>query len=317
VIGSAIWLVVGVVGLMLSSGMAVRGARSLARRAGVSDLTIGLTLGAVGTSLPEIATNIAAALQSQSGAHDASGVALGNVVGSCLSQTSLLLGITGIFAAKLSIDGQTLRRDGFAMLAALAMMWAAAATGHEVTRGEGAVLALSYLGYLALVFFTTEREPVPLDQSPRPWKADAGRALAGMLLVVICADVVVRAAVGLATQMGVGELSIGLLIGVGTGLPELAVAVRGVLDDSPGLSLGNLLGSNVTDPLLTLGVGAMVHPLTVDASALWFDIPYWLFVTVMGLVFLAQEKSLRRQEATALLLCFALYVWLRATLLAG
>ena len=151
---SALLIVLGVAGVLVGSDVAISAAIRLARRSGVPPLLIGLTLTSIGTSLPEIATNVAAGMSSRAGV-DASGLLVGNIIGSCLSQITLLLGIVGLAAALNKPDN--FRRDGTMMIAAAVAMFIACADG--VARPiEGGVLLTLYAGYLAVLLRGMPRE---------------------------------------------------------------------------------------------------------------------------------------------------------------
>ena len=135
-----------------------------------------------------------------------------------------------------------------------------------------------------------------------------------MVIVVVSAQWVVEGGVALAEVLGLGRTTIGLLVGLGTGLPELAIALRAVLAGAGSLSLGNLVGSNITDPLLTLGSGALIHPLAVQAEVLVFDLPAWLIATIVAVIFLRTRRRLTRLEGFLLMGLFAIYVALRGIL---
>ena len=132
-----------------------------------------------------------------------------------------------------------------------------------------------------------------------------------MALVVFSADTLVGQGVEIARETGLSDNVIGQLVGLGTGLPELMVSLRAVRKGETALSLGNLIGSNITDPLLSLGAGASFHALTVAPEVLRFDMPFWLFSTVAALIFMRDKRDLNRNEATVLVLMFGLFVYLR------
>lgn len=309
------WLlaVVALVVLVWAADLTVDAAGAVARRLGISTLVIGLTLTSIGTSLPEIATNLAAGWSSAGGT-DASGLAVGNIVGSNLTQITLLLGVVGL-VRPLSLERKRLYRDGGAMLAALLAMWLVCADG-DASQVEGFVLVGLYAVYLVVVLVADRREgPDRRELEPhgaeRPLWQELLRVALGLGLVVLSARLLVHSGVAIARDLGVGELTIGFLVGVGTSLPELTVALRALQRGASGMSIGNLVGSNITDPLLSFGLGATLHPVTVEASALRLDFPAWLVSTVVALVFLHADEDLHRKEAAVLVLLFALFAWLR------
>ena len=305
--------------LLVGADAAVEAAQGIARRFGVPALVIGLTLTSVGTSLPEIATNLAAAASSGGGT-DASGIAVGNIVGSNLSQITLLMGITGLVAG-LKVPRAVLTRDGPVALAALLAMLVACIDGR-VTQTEGAVLAGLYglytVGLLLWVRRSAARDGTgdptedPSAETPR-LAGEALRLAVGLTAVVGGAALLVGQAQILAEAAGLPKDLVGLLVGVGTGLPELVVSVKAARSGDSGLAIGNLIGSNITDPLLSFGVGAAVTPVTVAGPVLWLDFPFWGVATGVALGFLATKGRLDRWEGGVLVGLFAVWTALRLT----
>ena len=316
----AIWILLGLVGLAFGSDVVVGGARAVARRLGVSSLVIGLTITSIGTSIPEIATNVGAALYGRGGT-ETSGIAVGNIVGSCFGQITLLLGISAAFTTLHAPDG-ALRRDGMALGGATVVMIAACLDG-VVSRYEGGLLAVAYVAYLLLVYVQErgDRGGIAVDvadegQAPPEGRlhVDLGKVVGGIALVLIAANLVVGQGAELARELGMSELWIGLVVGLGTGLPELTVSVQAARSTDGALSLGNLMGSNITDPLFSFGLGAAIYPVTVSASALSFDLPFWGAATLIALLMLLDHRDLNRLEAGVLFTLFALYLVLRVSL---
>lgn len=303
------WVVGGCIALIWGSDLAVGAAIRLASSLGVSRWLIGVTLASVGTSLPEIGTNVTAALASRGGT-DASGLAVGNVVGSCLSQITLFLGLTALLAT-LPLPKVARRRDlPFLLLAAVAM--AAACWDLQVEASEAAALVGGYGLYLVIAVLSERRQQSEgAADRPRFRLSDLVAGLGGLVIVILGGDAVVGGGMAVAESAGLSKTTIGLLVGLGTGLPELAIAIRGVAHGAASLSLGNLIGSNITDPLLTLGTGALVHPLTVSPRVMWFDLPVWIGASMCAVLYLRNENRLDRLEGTILLLIFAAYASIR------
>lgn len=301
-------VVAALTGLVVGANWTVHGARALARRAGWSPMMIGLTVISIGTSLPEIGTNLAAGWRLTQG-EATSGIAVGNIVGSNLSQITLLLGTIG-FIATLQWSRRSFRWDGMMVLASAVLMWLVCVDG-TATRTEGVVLVAAYAAYLVSVWWRGGGTAEP-DTGDGP-----GLSLAivliviGLALVGGCADLCVHHGVAIARQFGVDEEVIGLGVGVGTGLPELVVSLRAMRAGEGGLSLGNLLGSNITDPLLSFGAGLCVHPMTVSDTVLRYDFPFWLAATGIALLLLRRRFNLSRPEAAGLVALFGLFIALR------
>lgn len=309
-VGSVVTVALGLAGLVFASSVAVERSRRIARRLGVKELIIGLVVVSIGTSLPEISLNLTAGL-TRLGGMDASGLAVGNIIGSCLTQITLILGISGMVAT-LYVPRRSLLRDGGIMFGSILLMLGVALDG-EVSRLDGVGLVLIYLVYL----YVLSREERTVREEPelksRGLWVD-GLFLAGALIVVVVtASLVVDEGVALAESVGVSQFAVGLMAGVGTSLPELSISVGALGKGAKDLSLGNLIGSNITDPLLSLGIGAAVAGYSIDAAALGFDFTFWIFATLVALLLLWNHVDLNRKESSVLILVFAMYVFLRTT----
>jgi cation:H+ antiporter len=309
-VAALVYIILGLVGLIGGSGIAVSGARALARALRLSPLVIGLTFAAIGTSLPEIATNVGVAVNTLNG-FPAADIAVGNIVGSCLSQITLLLGVTAMFSPQ-TIERTLLRRDGGMVCLALAAMFLVCLDG-TAQRWEGVALIVVYVAYLAYVWRSEPRQPESeVEEKTTPW-LNALQTAIGIGVVVISADLIVEGGVTLARASGANELTIGLAVGVATGLPELALSLRAVRDNAAGLAVGNLLGSNITDPLLSFGLGAVVAPVNVVPEVLWLDFPTWAVMTGLGLALLGVGAGLGRIRGGILIGCFLVYLVFRIT----
>ncbi len=302
-----------VIGLVWAADRAVGSAGAIADRLGVSPRGGGGARPRAGTSLPEIGTNIAAGLSSLRGV-DASGIAVGSIVGSNLSQITLLLGVAGL-VAMLRLPERSLKRDGAMVVVALVAMFLVCLDG-TAGRAEGGFLVAAYAVYIVVVVLSERRQAPP---GSGPAGVRVGRAtgfhvailLVALLAVVACSEVIASQGVEVARVLGLSETVIGLFVGLTTSLPELAVSVRALHSGDRALSLGNLLGSNVTDPLASFGLGALVHPVQVDATVLRFDFPWWAVGTGVALLLLSNDRNLDRRESIVLITLFVLFVWLR------
>ncbi|WP_101295495.1 calcium/sodium antiporter [Halegenticoccus soli] len=306
-------LVVGVVALWGGSRLFVDGAVDLARRLGLSELVIGLTVVAVGTSAPELAVTVDAALV---GAAD---LAVGNVVGSDIYNTAVILGVVTLVRA-VQVSRRMLRRDGFVLLATTALLLAVV-WDLRVSQFEGALLLALFGAYLLLLLRLapdaaepdpkSESESAPGSASDSESKPASGNPTAGgerrgivdlallavgLAVVVAGGHLLVESAVSLARDAGVSEWLIGAtVVAAGTSTPELAVSLVALSRGRTNVSVGNVIGSNVFNVLFVLGVAATIAPLSVSRAA--FDSALWLLgLTVLLVVALWSGRRLSRPE---------------------
>ncbi len=305
----------GLLGLWFGSDFAVEAARRIAVKLKVSDLIIGLTITSIGTSLPEISTNILAGFSTLA-EKDASGIAVGNIIGSDLAQITLLLGIVG-FLATLTIPMRSLKRDGFMLFIALILMYITAIDGH-VSRGEGVILVLAYIIYLIYLLNqerVLENKKTKSKSEKRDYKIgiDLIKTIVGLTVVVVSAYLIVENGVSMALQIGITESVIGIFVGLGTSIPELTVSLRAIKERAGELSLGNLIGSNITDPLLSFGLGASVAGVTISQNVLQFDFVYWMAATTIALFLIYNHMNLNRKESSVLIILYLLFIYLKLT----
>lgn len=281
-----------VVGLWLGARFFVESAIRLARRLGLSELAIGLTVVAVGTSLPEVAVTVEAAL---GGAGD---IAVGNVIGSNVYNLALILGFVTLFGA-IAVPRTLARRDGIVLLGATALA-ALVLVDLYLGRFEGVVLLLALVGYL-LALMRTGAGPVADGDADRAFRRrDPVLLICGLAVVLVSGHLLVSAAVDLALTAGISEWAIGAtVVAAGTSTPEFAVSVLALWRGQVGVSVGNLLGSNVFNALGILGIAGLVQPLSVDSAAL-ADLGWLLFITGFVTIALWSGHRLSRGEGGVL-----------------
>jgi cation:H+ antiporter len=304
-------LFAGLLCLWFGSGLVVEAAKKLARKFKISLALIGLTIVSIGTSLPEIFTNVLSGIKTARGV-EASGIAVGTNIGSCLTQMTLILGMTAIIGT-MAVNRKMLWRDGMMVLVAIAAMFVAGLDG-VVSRTDGAILIGSYLIYL-VVISRDEHVVSHINREIHHKTKEAGMVASlglmalGLGLLLVGSHWVVESALKLAEALGVAQSFIGVLIvGVGTGLPEMSTAIRGVLGKAEAMSLGTLIGSNITDPMFSLGSGALVTGLAFERQLLLFDVPYWFLVTILALFLLGRKMRIGKEDRKEGILLIGLYV---------
>ena len=304
-------LMCGLAGLWGGSEALIRGAISLADHYKVSDALFGMLILAIGTDLPELFIAVDASLRSLAG-EDLSGIVIGSALGSSIGQFALVIGVAGF----IGFSPRPLRlvsRNAVFLLGGLIILAVFSIDGL-ISRGEGFVLAASYGVYLWTLFFWKPENPEPTDDKDKSSILKAVSLLvAGLAVLPFAANLTVVSATDFAAIVGLSNLSVAaIIIGLGSSLPELSVSIVALLKDRGGLSVGNLMGSNVLDTLLVPGLGAAISPLVIPAAVLWFDLPVLALVTVLVLGFLyLSPRGGRKTEASILLAIYAGYAYVR------
>ncbi len=286
--------------LVLGGGALVRGAVSVAERLGLSKLLIGLVLVGFGTSMPELATSVNAALAGSPR------IAIGNVVGSNIANTLLILGLTATIFP-IACDPKAFKRDGPALIVAT-LAFAVVGFSGTVGRLSGILFLTALLVYVAHTYRAEHRqadasaqlhaaESTLAEPGPRPLWLGLLFFVAGTGIVVAGADLLVDGAVELARGFGISETIIGLtLVAVGTSLPELAASSVAAFRRHTDIAFGNIVGSNLFNILGILGVTAVITPLPVPPGVLSFDLWVLLAVTALLIVFAMTRWVLSRLE---------------------
>ncbi|QSG13302.1 Ca2+/Na+ antiporter [Halapricum desulfuricans] len=279
-------------GLWIGARLLVEGASALAARLGVSRLVVGLTVVAFGTSMPEFAVTAEAALAGQGD------IAVGNVVGSNVFNLGFVLGTTALLGT-LDRTRRLVHRDGAALVLASAVLLVLLRDGR-LTRPEGGLFLLGLVVYLSILIRSGTIATVAETVAPTRPLADAGRLLAGLVLVVGSARLLVESASTLAAAAGVSEWAIGVtVVAAGTSTPELVTAVVAARRGHSGLSVGSLLGSDLFNVLGVLGVAGLLGPLSVSPEAPRSVV--WLLGTVLLVVTLLWTgRQLTRLEGAVL-----------------
>jgi cation:H+ antiporter len=293
--GDVVSLAIGVLALWIGARWLVTGASRLAGAAGISALVVGLTVVAFGTSAPEIVVSTGAALEGRGD------VAVGNVVGSNVFNLGVVLGLVAVIAP-FRVADPLLRRDVLAM-AASTVVAAAVLANAVASRLEGIVLLAllaCYLGALVVAVRSGNEAADTHDDPDVRLGLEAGRAAAGLALVIVGGRVLVDAAVGLALSAGISEWVVGAtVVAAGTSLPELVTSVVAARRGDTGIAAGNVVGSNVFNVLGVLGLAAAVRPLAVD-PAVFLALGWLAALTALATAVLGTGRRLIRLEGVAL-----------------
>jgi cation:H+ antiporter len=314
-IGTVMAFVAGLAGLVGGAELMVRGAARLAARLGISAVVIGLTVVAFGTSAPELAVSVQAALD---GAGD---LALGNVVGSNVANVLLILGAAAVAGGGLVVAQRIVRLDVPLMIGASVLVLALSLDGR-LSSWEGALLLVLIVAYTVWTVRSSRREaagitteydeafdPDALRRSPVG--VDAALVVTGLILLTVGGSLLVQAASDTATALGASDLVIGLtVVAIGTSLPELATSLLAAMRGQRDLAVGNAVGSNLFNLLTVLGLTAVVADggLAVSQAARTFDLPVMTAVAVACLPVFFNGYVLLRWEGVVFITYYVAYV---------
>lgn len=312
-----IWTVAALVfGLVLLVGGAealVKSASNLAATAGISPLVIGLTVVAFGTSAPELVVSLQAGLSNQPD------IALGNVVGSNICNVLLILGLSALIMP-LVVAQQLIRLDVPIMIGASGLVMLFGWDGR-IGRSDGIVLFLGGIGYTLFLLYQSrlEKNPIVQDEyaqfgtrslSLKEAGLNGALLLGGLAMLIGGSHLLINSAVTIATLLGASQLIIGLtVVAIGTSLPELATSVTASLRGESDIAVGNVVGSNIFNILVVLGLSSAVSPagIAVSPAAISFDIPIMLAVAVLCLPICFTGNKISRKEGGLLLAYYLLY----------
>lgn len=309
---SYILLVIGFVLLVKGADYFVSGASGLAKKLRVPALLIGLTIVAFGTSAPEAAVSISAALKGNNG------IAMGNVLGSNLFNATFILGLSALFYP-LAVEKQTVRKEiPMMLLSALALLALGADkfltgmnTPMTLERGDGIVLLLlfSVFMYYIIEVARNSRESMEIDDVVM--KGESVKlvvyTVGGVIGIILGGNLVVTSATDIAIGFGVSETIIGLtIVAIGTSLPELVTSLVAALKKQADIAVGNIVGSNIFNVLLILGMSAVISPLKIDPSLI-VELVLNVIVTVVLLWFSRSHHRISKAEGGILLSLYLMY----------
>ncbi|HIH73982.1 MAG TPA: calcium/sodium antiporter [Methanosarcina sp.] len=340
IITNILILLFGLVFLVKGSDYFVKSASTIAKKLGISEFVIGLTLVAVGTSIPELASSIAASIQ------QASGIVIGNVVGSNIVNIGLIVGLAA-FLSPMRTEIEMLKRDGYIMLFSAVLFFIFALNG-ELSIIESGLFVLLYIAYVFFLFEEAEKYEGKLhfkefityffkfkyinsarqklnginrnkdsgsENGNGNGKLEGGFTKDILTLVLSCAAIVIGAkyfveeSIFFAELLGVPDTIIGTtLVAVGTSLPELVVTVSAARQGYGNIALGNVIGSNITNIFLILGLSGLLYPIAVAEISLLFTTPVMIFISLILLIFISTGWEIKRWEGIALMVLYAAFL---------
>lgn len=317
---NVIYLLIGLFLILWGANALIDGSAAIAKRWGVSDLIIGLTVVALGTSAPELTISIISAIK------DNADLAIGNVVGSNIFNVLAIIGVTALFRP-IKIERSIMTNEiplvllsSFVLLVIGNSKLLDSVSIPEITRTDGILLLFFFIIFLRYTFSQVGKDPgdksnikdhsaEPSIKAMKMWKASIWVIL-GLGALIFGGDRFVAGASGIASGLGVSDAIIGLtIVAAGTSLPELATSVTAALKGQTGIALGNVIGSNIYNIFLVLGCSATIRPLpfgdinNIDLLTLTGGcILFWFFGWFI------RERTITRVEGGILTLCYIGYL---------
>lgn len=290
-----ILLVLGFILLLKGADWFVDGASSIASRFGIPQLIIGLTIVAMGTSLPEAFVSITAALKSNAA------ITIGNVVGSNILNVGIILGITALIRP-LHIQNSTIKYEmPFMMLVTLVLILQG--INHTISRFDGIVMWLFFLGYLYYIFKMSKNQMEETEIK----KTNPLFIPLGLICLMVGSNFAVDAATNIAVSLGVSQRFIGLtIVALGTSLPELVTSVTAARKGNADIAIGNIIGSNIFNILFVVGSSALITPVPFESH---FIIDSFVAILIGLVLYLCTKKTrvLDKKTGILLLVTYSIY----------
>jgi len=337
IIDNVVLLIAGLGALIAGANLFVKSAGSIARRFGISELVIGLTLVSLGTSLPELVAAIIASVQGNGA------LTLGNVVGANIANLTIIIGSAAVLST-IAVQREMLERDSYLAILAALMLLVMALDGR-IGPIDGGVLAMLFFAYTTFLIETSQtyedayhirhfsryffrlrfltgtvrglRRTISRrdSQAANAKSPKTGFPIANSLwlicslaLIVVGGNFLVGEAVFLAEHFGLRVTLVGVILALGTAAPEMTVSVAAARQNLGGMVIGNAVGSVLTNTFLVMGVAAIIAPVPISAQALQFAIPFLILISVLLSVFKRSGMEIRRAEGFVLIALYLVFV---------
>jgi len=302
-------IIVGVFALYKGADLLIDHSSSLAAKFGVSTLVIGITVITIGGIMPELSIGITSSF---AGAND---LIIGNALGSSILKLGFVLGLAALIAP-ISIKESTLKHE-FPWLMLAASLIYLLAFDLVISRGDAVILIILGIAFQWYSIRTSQKEMLEelgkqkykkrKEQVIRTGKTWT-KIVLGLLLVIIGAKLFVDSSLAFAIEFDISQLLVGIIIiAIGTSIPELVVTTLSAARHEPAVGIGNIIGSNVMNIHLVVGIAALIHPLAIHPDLLIFDFPMFIFFTILVSVLFKSSHRLSRFEGTVLLAGYAMY----------
>ncbi len=303
-----VWLLISLVILYYGAEGLVFGASSLAKRLGISALIIGLTIVSIGTSMPELVVSVKAAMNGQSA------LSIGNVLGSNLFNIGIILGISAIIYPLL-VKRQLLKFDVPVMILT-SVLFLLLFLDSKISRIEALLMVILFISYTAYLLISSKKENKSKSDSDesddikltKHWSLDILFIVVGLVALVWGSDLLVVNAIIIAERLGMSEAMIGLtIVAAGTSMPELATSAVAALKKRSDIAIGNIVGSNIFNILLILGVTGLINPIQTPQIN-YIDTLAVVAIGVLLWLFMKFCASIRRWQGAVFVVLYVLYI---------
>lgn len=311
-------ILAGVLIILVLADIIVRSTMKISKHFGLSGTFVGLTVLSIGTSIPEIMSAVIGSyniVRVPSRLNTISGLIVGQNVGSDIFQQSFVLAIVGIIGTIIVIRKNLLKEVG-ALIIGAALVWLFA-FGGVITRIEGFLMLAAYIGYI--IYLRNHRVHKKILKAnlltTQRLVLEIGLIVVCFIVMAFAADKVLDTSTFLVSTLSISASFFGvILLGVASALPELTTALVGIVKKHKGISTGVLIGSNITNPMMGLGLGALISTYKIPNVVLYYDLPFKIGTALLILYFLHKHKDLRKWQGVVLLCLFALYLFVRYNL---
>ena len=309
-ITSVTLLVLSLFALYIGAGWLVKGSTEIALKAKISNLVIGLTIVAFGTSAPELVVSLNATLSGQGD------ISVGNIIGSNIFNIAAILGISAVIQP-LQAQRQLTRLD-IPILIVATVVFTLLFWNGTLGRLEGCLFLAGIILYTIFSLYYSRKHEKKveelageLEKQPEAWYKDVMYIVGGLVILIFASNLLVNNAVSIAQELGVSEAVIGLtIVAAGTSLPELATSVVSALKKNPDIAIGNIVGSNLFNILAIAGTSSMVKPI-VAKNVNYVDLLVMLGLTLLLLPLVKSGQKISRAEGWALIVVYLCYLaWL-------
>ncbi len=295
-------LILGFVMLMKGADIFVDGAAGIAARFGIPQLVIGLTIVAMGTSAPEAAVSIAAALKGNAA------ITIGNVLGSNLLNILLILGLASIIIP-IKVADNLIRIDMPVMIGVMALLAVLGLRTNTITFAGGVILWIVFIAYMAYLAITAKKSDVQeeSEHKNKPIWLLLLMTAAGLGFIILGSDFTVDGATGIAKILGISDRVIALtIVALGTSLPELFTSVMAARKGNADIAIGNIVGSNLFNILFVVGTTGLITPVTYSSDFL-LDTIFMIAAGVLLWLLVFRKKKLDRKGGMIMMVCYAAY----------